>query len=166
MPACLRAWRVFALTIAVLTALALALSLSTAFAPSANAVTERRLHEISNAFQVARNQKGDPYRWGANGPYRFDCSGLTQFSYGRAGLYLPRTSDAQARYARRIKKRGLQKGDLMFFHRGGGVYHVGIFAGWDGHGRRLVLHAPSPGERVHTSTIWTRSWFAGTLRGR
>ena len=166
MPACLRPSRVFALTIAVLTALALALSLSTSFAPSANAVAERRLRKIANAFQVARNQKGDPYRWGANGPYRFDCSGLTQFSYGRAGLYLPRTSDAQARYARRIRKQNLREGDLMFFHSGGKVYHVGIFAGWNGDGRRLVLHASSPGTRVHTSTTWTRTWFGGTLRGR
>ncbi len=165
MPACLRRQRVFALTIAVLTVLALTLSLSVSFAPSASASTTR-LGKIANALQVARNQKGDPYRWGANGPNRFDCSGLTEFSYARAGLYLPRTSDAQARYARRVKKPNMRTGDLMFFHNGGNVYHVGIFAGWNGHGDRVVLHAPASGRRVHTTTTWTRSWFAGTLRRR
>jgi cell wall-associated NlpC family hydrolase len=165
MPAILRRQRAFALTTAVLTALALTISLSISFAPSADAAT-LRARKIGNALQVARNQKGDPYRYGANGPHRFDCSGLTQFSYGRANLYLPRTSDAQARYARRIKKRNMRRGDLMFFHSGGNVYHVGIFSGWNGRGRRLVLHSPSTGSRVHTSKVWTRSWFAGTLRRR
>jgi cell wall-associated NlpC family hydrolase len=165
MPAILRRQRAFALTIAVLTALALTVPLSICVAPTADAAT-KRARKIANAFQVARNQKGDPYRYGANGPNRFDCSGLTQFSYGRANLYLPRSSDAQARYARRIKKGNLRKGDLMFFHSGGNVYHVGVFAGWNGHGHRLVLHSPSTGERVHTQKVWTRGWFAGTLRRR
>ena len=165
MPATLRRQRAFALTIAVLTALALVLLLSITVAPSAGGAT-KRAGKIANALVVARNQKGDPYRFGANGPHRFDCSGLTQFSYGRADLYLPRTSDAQARYTRRIKKRNMRKGDLMFFHNGGNVYHVGVFAGWNGHGRRVVLHAPSTGRRVHPQTVWTRRWFAGTLRRR
>ena len=53
----------------------------------------------------------------------------------------------------------------MFFHDGGGVYHVGIFVDWrDGH--RVIVHAPQPGQRVHKSKIWTGSWWAGTLRPR
>jgi cell wall-associated NlpC family hydrolase len=161
MPAIFRGQRVLALTLAVLTALALSVTI----AAPADAAT-KRARKIYNASMVAKNQHGDPYRYGANGPARFDCSGLTQFSYGRAGLYLPRTSDAQANYARRIRKRNLRKGDLMFFHSGGNVYHVGIFAGWNGRGRRLITHSPSTGKRVHTTTVWTSRWFAGTLRRR
>jgi cell wall-associated NlpC family hydrolase len=161
MPAIVRGQRVLALTLAVLSALALCV----AVASPADGAT-RKARQIYSAHKVAKNQHGDPYRYGANGPHRFDCSGLTQFSYGRAGLYLPRTSDQQARYARRILKRNMRRGDLMFFHNGGNVYHVGIFAGFNRHGRRLVTHAPSTGKRVQTTRVWTGRWFAGTLRWR
>ena len=59
----------------------------------------------------------------------------------------------------------MRRGDLIFFTGGGGVYHVGVFAGWF-HGRRMVLHAPYSGTRVRTDPVWTNSWFAGTLRFR
>jgi cell wall-associated NlpC family hydrolase len=160
MPATTRGQRYLALPVAVLLALVLAVSLA---APADASLRQRKIH---NALEVARNQKGDPYRYGANGPGAFDCSGLTQFSYGRAGLFLPRTSGRQARYSRRIVKKNMRKGDLMFFYDRGGVYHVGIYVGWNGTGRRRVLHAAKPGTRVHTSTVWTTRWFAGTLRRR
>ncbi|MGH3354470.1 MAG: C40 family peptidase [Nocardioidaceae bacterium] len=160
MPATILPARLTALTVAVLTAFALAVSLA---APAD--ATSRRQKKIHNSLEIARNQKGDPYRYGADGPHRFDCSGLIRFSYGKAGIWMPRTSDRQARRARRIGKHDLRKGDLMFFHSGGDVYHVGIFGGWNGHGRRRVLHAPGSGRRVNTDLVWTGSWFAGTLRG-
>jgi cell wall-associated NlpC family hydrolase len=153
--------RVVALAIALLTVL----TLTVAVAPDADAA--RRARKVYNALAVARNQKGDPYRWGAEGPRRFDCSGLTQFAYRRAGLDLPRTSREQARYARKIKRRQMRKGDLIFFHKNRRVYHVGIFAGWNrSHTRRKVLHAPRPGREVHTDGIWTNFWFPATLRSR
>lgn len=159
MPASIRGQRLLALPIAVLMAFALAISL----AAPADAASKRQ-RKIHHALKVAKHQKGDPYRYGATGPHRFDCSGLTQFAYRRAGLRLPRTSDAQARRTRRIPRRQMRKGDLMFFHSGGDVYHVGIFAGWNGNKRRKVLHSPRPGSRVHTTLVWTSRWFAGTLR--
>jgi cell wall-associated NlpC family hydrolase len=161
MSAFTRGRRLLALPMTILAASALTVSLC---AP-ADAVTTRQ-RKITYGLQVARDQKGDPYRWGAEGPFRFDCSGLTMFSYARAGLFLPRTSDAQARYTRRIRKSNIRPGDLMFFHSGGDVYHVGVFAGWNGRGSALVLHAPRPGQRVHTSTAWTRRWYPGTVRRR
>jgi len=121
---------------------------------------------VELAMRTAVAQKGDPYAYGASGPGRFDCSGLTFYSFRRAGFsHIPRTSSAQAHFARHISRGAMQRGDLMFFTGGGGVYHVGVFAGWD-HGRRLVLHAPYSGTRVRTDRVWTDSWFPGTLRGR
>lgn len=118
------------------------------------------------AKRVAMRQRGDAYRYGAEGPHRFDCSGLVHFSYRHAGYdRIPRTSSAQADHARRIRRRNLGKGDLMFFHDGGRVYHVGIFIGWRD-GRRRMVHAPSTGERVHVAAPWTQQWYAGTLRRR
>jgi cell wall-associated NlpC family hydrolase len=160
MPATHRGQRYVALPIAVLLAFVFAVSLAS---PADASMRQRKIH---HALEVARNQKGDPYRYGANGPRAFDCSGLIQFSYGRAGLFMPRTSGAQARRARHNRKGHMRKGDLMFFYDRGGVYHVGMFVGWNGHGHRRVLHAPRPGHRVHASTVWTGRWRAETLRRR
>jgi cell wall-associated NlpC family hydrolase len=149
------------LLVAVLATLALAVGLS---APAEAA--SQRARKIHAAVEVARHQKGDEYRYGASGPRRFDCSGLVQFSYGRAGLQLPRSSGEQASVARRIKRRAMRPGDLMFFHtRRGRVYHVAIFTGWTRHHRRRMVHAASPGTRVRTSVPWTQRWYPGTLRG-
>jgi cell wall-associated NlpC family hydrolase len=119
---------------------------------------------IRSALSIARNQKGDPYRYGASGPNAFDCSGLVYFSTHRAGFgHVPRTSSAQARFMRHISRAAMRPGDFVFFSNGGGVYHVGVFTGWS-HGRRQIVHAPYSGARVRTEAIWTNRWFPGTLR--
>jgi cell wall-associated NlpC family hydrolase len=122
--------------------------------------------KVLSALRVARNQKGDPYRYGAAGPGAFDCSGLVYYSTRRAGFRnVPRTSSAQSRFMRHIKRSAMRPGDFVFFNDGGGVYHVGVFSGWK-NGRRLIVHAPYTGARVRTEAIWTNRWFPGTLRGR
>ncbi|GAB6986766.1 C40 family peptidase [Nocardioides pyridinolyticus] len=127
---------------------------------------ERTAKKIVSALEIARKQKGDPYRYGAAGPGAFDCSGLTYFAFRRAGFgNIPRTSSAQAGFAHRISRAKMQRGDLMFFYDGGGVYHVGVFAG-AAKGQRYVLHSPYSGTRVRTDRVWTDRWFPGTLRFR
>ncbi len=152
--------RRFFVVTAILTVTALALTMFQA--PTADAQT-RRERKVAHGLKVARNQVGDPYSYGAAGPHRFDCSGLTQYSFRRAGLYLPRSSDAQYRFVRHIRKNNIRRGDLMFFYNSGGVYHVGIFLGRYRSGT-YVLHAPRPGGVVHRAKVWTSSWRAGTLR--
>jgi len=127
------------------------------------ATRQRRERRIQHAVQVARDQIGDPYAYGAAGPGAFDCSGLTMYSYARAGIRLPRSSDAQASAVRRVKRSNMRRGDLMFFHSGGSVYHLGIFLKRRG-GRAIILHSSSPGRPVQRDPVWTNSWFAGTLR--
>jgi cell wall-associated NlpC family hydrolase len=156
-------WRRLLAVIPLLLATVVGLSLFAAAPADAHRTErERRIH---HGVEVAIRQKGDPYSYGADGPGAFDCSGLTMFSFGRAGLYLPRSADSQARFARRIPKRKIHRGDFVFFHSGRSVYHVAIYLGrHDGH--RYILHAPHTGTVVQRDPIWTRSWFAGTLRHR
>jgi len=147
--------------IAVLLAAVLGVTVLT---PTATAATSDA--KARKAKRVAANQLGDPYKYGADGPHRFDCSGLVYFAYRKAGYdRIPRSSSAQADHARRIKKRNLRRGDLMFFHDGGDVYHVGVFVGWRD-GRRRMVHSPSTGKRVHVAKPWTTSWYAATMRRR
>ena len=166
MPALLRSRQPVALVLSVLTTLSLALAL----AVTSSALTAQRADattKVRHAVSVARHHIGDRYRWGADGPHRFDCSGLTYFAFHkRSGFrHFPRTAGAQAHFARHIKKRHMRRGDLMFFYNRSGVYHVGIFVGFR-HGHRMVLHSPYPGKRVHVERVWTHRWFAGTMRHR
>jgi cell wall-associated NlpC family hydrolase len=120
----------------------------------------------SHAMRIAVAQKGKPYVYGAAGPGAYDCSGLTSFAFHHAGFgAMPRTAAGQAHFVRRIPRSRMHRGDLIFFYGSGGVYHVGLYAGRV-HGRRLVLHAPYPGQRVKTEALWTNAWFPGTLRYR
>ncbi len=148
--------------VALLALSVMAFVLTLLSAPSADALTLRE-RKVSRSVEIALNQTGDPYAYGAAGPDRFDCSGLTMFSYRRADLYLPRTSDAQYRYVRHIAKSNIRRGDLMFFYNSGGIYHVGMFLGRD-NGAAYVLHAPRTGSVVHRQRVWTTQWRAGTLR--
>ncbi|NBM16858.1 C40 family peptidase [Streptomyces sp. GC420] len=102
------------------------------------------------AVAVAASKRGAPYAYGATGPDRFDCSGLTLYSFRKAGKHLPRTAAQQYRRSRPVHGDRRHLGDLVFFPRGGTVGHVGIYAG---HGR--IWHAPRPGSRVRLERIWT-----------
>jgi cell wall-associated NlpC family hydrolase len=123
----------------------------------------RVAQRVLSARDVAMRQRGDAYAYGAAGPDRFDCSGLIRYAYSRAGFDVPRTSSAQAGHTRRIAKKDMRPGDLMFFGGSGGVYHAGIFLRWS-RGHAVMLHAPGSGERVRVSVPWTSQWFGGTLR--
>lgn len=112
----------------------------------------------AKALGVAASKQGSPYQWGAAGPHRFDCSGLTLYSFRQAGRKLPRTADAQYRSTRHVSASARRLGDLVFFHTGSSVYHVGIYAG---SGR--IWHAPKTGARVRLERIWTRSVWYGRV---
>ncbi|WP_156723662.1 C40 family peptidase [Streptomyces apocyni] len=111
------------------------------------------------AVKVAASKKGAPYKWGAAGPRRFDCSGLTLYSFKRVGKSLPRTAAAQRNKTRRISTGQRQRGDLVFFHSRGGVYHVGIYAG-----RGRIWHSPKAGDVVRLQKIWTRGVSYGRVQ--
>ena len=139
--------------------------LAAGIAVPASAETTRQ-DRIRQVKQVALRQIGDRYRYGAEGPTRFDCSGLVYFSARRAGFdAIPRTSSQQARYMRRIDRSAMRSGDFVFFTGRHGVYHVGVYLGRRD-GRRMIVHAPSPGTKVRRDPVWTSRWFAGTLRRR
>lgn len=126
-------------------------------------VAQRVSARVIDAKDIAMRQRGDAYAYGAAGPDRFDCSGLVFYSYRRAGFPVPRTSGAQAGYTRRIAKKDMRAGDLMFFYGSGGVYHASIFLKW-ARGHAVMLDAPGSGQRVRVAVPWTSRWFGGTLR--
>ncbi|WP_227983751.1 C40 family peptidase [Nocardia spumae] len=66
------------------------------------------------AVQVALQQQGDPYVWGAEGPNSFDCSGLMQYAARAAGVNIPRVAAAQYRQLPKVAANAIQPGDLIF----------------------------------------------------
>ena len=138
---------------AVLTLAAVAGSTLLAASPADAATIEGR------ALTIAESKHGDPYIWGAAGPDAFDCSGLTYYSFRHAGRTLPRTAQAQYDSVGHITRSRLRPGDLVFFHSGRYVYHVGIYAG-----NNEIWHSPHPGARVRRERIWTGEVWYGRIR--
>ncbi len=138
-----------ALTTAALIAAALGPS-----TPHADATTV-----AGRALEVAASKQGSPYEHGAAGPSRFDCSGLTLYAYRKAGRILPRTAAAQYSRTHHIPAASRVPGDLVFFHSGSRIYHVGVYAGRD-----RLWHAPGVGLRVRLERIWTSQIWYGHVR--
>ena len=72
--------------------------------------------------------QGVPYKTGGMSQRAVDCSGLTVIAYRDVfGMNLPRTAEEQARHGRKIARKSLQPGDLVFFNTGLFQRHVGIY---------------------------------------
>jgi cell wall-associated NlpC family hydrolase len=112
---------------------------------------------VSDVVAVALQFIGVPYVWGGTTPHGFDCSGLTQYSYAKCGISIPRTSREQSRAGQHIPAGRLdllKPGDLVFFGTGGDferVHHVGIYCG-----NGQFIHAPASGDHVKVSSLTDR----------
>lgn len=90
--------------------------------------------EAAAAVEAAKTALGTPYSWGGTVPGQgLDCSGLTQWAYGQAGVDIPRTANAQA-VGPQVPMDQLAPGDL---------------AVWDGHvamvtGDGMMIEAGDP----------------------
>jgi cell wall-associated NlpC family hydrolase len=108
--------------------------------------------QATAAIAWARSKLGTAYLWGATGPNRFDCSGLMMWSYGHAGVSLPRTSREQYAGLPHVALSDLQPGDLVFYATNtsdpGTIHHVAMYLG-DG----LVIHAPHTGDVVRYAPV-------------
>jgi cell wall-associated NlpC family hydrolase len=117
-------------------------------APNPNAQTA-----ISAAYSVI----GTPYVWGAADPnVGFDCSGLTMWSWGQAGVSLPHSSEAQYAALPHVDRSNLQPGDLLFFY--SPISHVAMYLT-----PSTMIDANHPGDVVNVRPI---NWdsFVGAAR--
>jgi peptidoglycan DL-endopeptidase CwlO len=96
------------------------------------------------AVRAALSRLGRPYVWGATGPDQFDCSGLVQWAYARAGTHLARTTYQQINDGVPVPRSQVRPGDLVFPHAG----HVQMAIG-----NNLVVEAPCPGASVRISPL-------------
>ncbi|MFF9374596.1 NlpC/P60 family protein [Streptomyces griseoluteus] len=102
--------------------------------------------EGGQAVRYALDQLGKPYRWGAEGPGSFDCSGLTSRAWARAGTPIPRTSQEQWARLPHVPLNALRPGDLVIYFPE--ATHVALYLGGG-----KVVQAPRTGENVKISPL-------------
>jgi cell wall-associated NlpC family hydrolase len=98
------------------------------------------------AVRFVYAQLGKRYRFGAEGPDAYDCSGLTSAAWSRAGVALPHNARRQQQSVQRVSRAELRPGDLVFYYRS--VRHVGMYVGGG-----KIIHAPQHGEPVRVDDV-------------
>ncbi len=121
----------FKLVLNKTTLLVAALMLSCAGAYSKEAaITEKpEKKSVEEMLDYSKTLIRRPYRSGATGPYAFDCSGFTYHCFKKLGITLKRTSEDQSKQGKRVRRKRLRPGDLVFFNGskiGKDIGHVGI----------------------------------------
>jgi len=103
------------------------------------------------AIGAAQGQLGVPYKFAASTPgVAFDCSGLTKYAWGKAGVSLPHQSAAQFASTPHVPRDQAQPGDLIFYY--SPIGHVGIYLGGGS-----MIHAPATGDVVKiVSVTWSK----------
>src|SRR3954453_549690 len=103
------------------------------------------------AVNAAMGQLGVAYRFAAESPgVPFDCSGLTKYAWGQAGVYLPHQSGAQYGSIPHITQGEIQPGDLIFYK--SRIGHVGIYIGGGS-----MIRAPRSGDVVKVAAVnWAK----------
>lgn len=114
------------------------------------------------AVEWAYREIGKPYVWAAAGPDSFDCSGLTQYVWGKAGVYLGHYTGDQWNEGTHISQSEVQPGDLVFFAYNTSdpstIHHVGIYVGGG-----EMIDAPYTGAYVRKEPAF-RSDYIGAVR--
>ncbi|MDQ1463963.1 MAG: peptidoglycan DL-endopeptidase CwlO [Actinomycetota bacterium] len=109
------------------------------------------------AVAAALSKLGDRYVFGASGPSTFDCSGLVQWAYGRAGVSTAHYTGAFWNSYRHVSYDELKPGDLVFFHRD--HHHVGIYIG-----NGMMVNAPHTGDVVRIASVLGHGAYSGAVR--
>ncbi|WP_416326252.1 lysozyme family protein [[Eubacterium] hominis] len=110
---------------------------------------------VQAVMDEALKYQGWRYVYGGDNPNTsFDCSGLVQWCYGKAGIRLPRVAQDQYDVTQHIPLSQAKAGDLVFFHStynsGSYVSHVGIYVG-----NNRMYHAGDPiGYADLTGAYW------------
>jgi len=97
------------------------------------------------AMLAALTQLGVAYHYASSAPgVGFDCSGLTSWAWGRAGVQLPHQSGSQISAVRRVDASAAVAGDIVQY-----PGHVMLYLGVD----RAIVHASNPSTDVELSFV-------------
>lgn len=107
----------------------------------------------------AKKQVGVPYLYAGNDPRGFDCSGFVAYVMRMNEQEIPRRAVEQYADAKKLKKRNVQQGDLVFFDSGSGINHVGIIVSGKGEPLTMIHSSTSKGiviTNVEATDYWSK----------
>jgi cell wall-associated NlpC family hydrolase len=115
------------------------------------------------AVQYAKSQIGVPYVWGGEtAGVGFDCSGLVQWAWAKAGITIPRTTESQYPDMIHVTFTELQPGDLLFYYNLDGdhvVDHVVMYVGSGPWGVDTTIAAAHSGTTVALAPLFTSGLY-------
>lgn len=133
-------------------------------------ITGRALKAVTAALA----QRGIPYSWGGGGPggasygigrgantKGFDCSGLTEYAWAKAGVRIGTVTYEQVKAGKRVARSEVQPGDLIFYETDSshsGPDHVGLAVN-----SKEMVNAPHTGAVVRIDKI-DRSGYSTAIR--
>ncbi|TYB57039.1 NlpC/P60 family protein [Nonomuraea sp. PA05] len=131
----------------------------------------------NTAVSAALTQRGIPYSWGGGGPAGpsygigrgadikgFDCSGLTEYAWSKAGVRIGGTTYEQVNKGRKVARSEVRPGDLVFYDTDPtrpGPDHVGLAIN-----NTQMVNAPSTGAVVRVDSIDRRSYLTAVRPSR
>jgi cell wall-associated NlpC family hydrolase len=105
--------------------------------------------KVQAVINLAKQQLGKPYVWGAKGPNSFDCSGLMYYIFQNgAGVNIGGWTVPQESAGSSVSLSALQPGDILFWGSRGSSYHDAIYIG-----NNQYINAPQPGDVVKVQSI-------------
>jgi cell wall-associated NlpC family hydrolase len=118
------------------------------------------------AVKYAESQIGVPYVWGGETPgVGFDCSGLVQWAWAKAGISIPRTTETQYPDMVHVPLTALQPGDLLYYYNLDGddeVDHVVMYVGSGPWGVDTTIAAAHTGTDVELAPLFTAGLIGAT----
>ncbi|MFI0410924.1 C40 family peptidase [Actinomadura sp. 3N508] len=129
--------------------------------PGGQVMTARQVRTV---IQAAHTRLGWPYVWGGESEQEggYDCSGLMQYAFAKAGIRLPRVAADQARVGWVVPYSKAQPGDMLIWANDptapGYISHIALYLG-----KGKMLAAPRRGTVVQVQDVYTRN-MRGAVR--
>ncbi|MFI6517133.1 C40 family peptidase [Spirillospora sp. NPDC050679] len=120
--------------------------------------------QVQTVIKAAYTRLGWPYVWGGESESEggYDCSGLMQYAFARAGIKLPRVAADQARTGWVVPYAKAQPGDMLIWANDptapGYISHIALYLG----GGKMIA-APRRGTVVQVQNVYTRN-MKGAVR--
>ena len=113
-------------------------------------------------ISTAKSFLGVKYRYGGESFKGIDCSSFVQKTYRKSDYKLPRTSYQQSKHGKKISKKDVVPGDLLFFNgeHSNKIGHVGIVVDSK---KKLMIHASSGAGKVVISN-YEKSYYRNHYR--
>jgi cell wall-associated NlpC family hydrolase len=133
---------------------------------SCSSTKKIRRQNINQVVETAKSYRGTPYRYGGTTRSGIDCSALIFHAFASVGLNMPRTSEQQSKIGKKVAKRNLEKGDVVFFATGKKkrqVSHAGIVSD-NAKGQVWFIHSSTSlgvTEDNLNNSYWSKAYLFG-----